>query len=330
MQIHFLNVGYGEAIIIIKNDFVMVIDGGTDRNDEYLTCECIRIEEYLNKIKVNHVDVCVVTHIHDDHIGGIINVVEHFEVGEIWINIKPYKSPAHVLSLMYDRVKGNLSGELFWNALNSYQKLCIIAKKKNIPIIEKGREHKNILLCENVSINLYGLDLENRNILRAQYESLFTECSIENIERDFYAIDKAANSTSLAMHLKVGAVSVLLTGDKVTGWDVINIQDGLPKANILKLTHHGQIDGMPQILVDNVDPEIFIICTDKNHRFNSANPNVITRCNEFLHSKNLSSKVYITGNLENNFMKISDPNISAICFECNENTGEISPIPIYT
>jgi competence protein ComEC len=329
MKIHFLNVGYGEAIVVMKDDFVMVIDGGTDRKDQYLNDECIRIEEYLTKMNVTHVDICVVTHIHDDHIGGIVNVLENFKVGEIWINVKPNESPSQLLSLMYDRVTGNLSGELFWSALNSYQKLCTLATDKNIPIIEKGCEHKNVLLCEDFFITLYGLNLDDRNILRGKYECLFTESSIENAERDYYAIDKAANSTSLAMHIKAGSVSILLTGDKVTGWEEISIREGLPKAQILKLTHHGQIDGMPQILVDKVDPEIFIICSDKEQKFNTPHPSVIARCDAFLNNKNLPSKIFITGKLENNFTHASSHNICAICFGCNEKTGEIIPMPIY-
>lgn len=36
MQIHFINVGYGESILVIGSDgFTILIDGGTDRDEEY-------------------------------------------------------------------------------------------------------------------------------------------------------------------------------------------------------------------------------------------------------------------------------------------------------
>lgn len=89
MQIHFINVGYGEAILIKRDGFIILIDGGTNRAEEYDNPGCIRVSDYLKQTGFSRIDLVIVTHIHDDHIGGIPEVIKNFPVSSVWINLKP-------------------------------------------------------------------------------------------------------------------------------------------------------------------------------------------------------------------------------------------------
>ena len=77
LKVHFIDVGQGDAILIDLGETEILIDGGGTSPG---------VVSYLN----NHVDepleVMVATHPHADHIGGLIAVLDYFEVEEIWLN----------------------------------------------------------------------------------------------------------------------------------------------------------------------------------------------------------------------------------------------------
>ena len=79
LKLTFVNVGYGEAVLLECPDrtrpggnFVMVIDGGSAEPMEYLHTQSgrIRLAEYLQS-HVDHIDIMVNTHPHEDHVSGL-------------------------------------------------------------------------------------------------------------------------------------------------------------------------------------------------------------------------------------------------------------------
>lgn len=74
LEVHFIDVGQGDSIFIKARDKNILIDGG-DRGNI--------VPNYLTIQEVEHLDLVVGTHPHADHIGGLINVIENFEVKEI-------------------------------------------------------------------------------------------------------------------------------------------------------------------------------------------------------------------------------------------------------
>jgi len=77
LKVHFINVGQGDAILIDLQDIEILIDGG-DRSPG--------ITGYLNEHVDGSLEVMVATHPHADHIGGLIAVLDAFEVDQIWHN----------------------------------------------------------------------------------------------------------------------------------------------------------------------------------------------------------------------------------------------------
>jgi len=82
LAVYIIDVGQGDAILIDYNDSELLIDGGP--NADCLSC--------LNQHVDGPLDVMVATHMHADHIGGLPDVLERFDVQSIWINGETVKS----------------------------------------------------------------------------------------------------------------------------------------------------------------------------------------------------------------------------------------------
>jgi competence protein ComEC len=77
--LHFLSVGHGDATFIeFPNGITMLVDGGNYDMGK-------RIGDYIGDLGYEKIDYLVLTHSHDDHIGGLLKVANQFEIGEVWI-----------------------------------------------------------------------------------------------------------------------------------------------------------------------------------------------------------------------------------------------------
>jgi len=77
LKVHFIDVEQGDSILIDLGTTEVLIDGG-DKSPGVVT--------YLSDYVDGALEVTVATHPHADHIGGLIAVLNAFEVEEIWHN----------------------------------------------------------------------------------------------------------------------------------------------------------------------------------------------------------------------------------------------------
>jgi beta-lactamase superfamily II metal-dependent hydrolase len=77
LTVHFIDVGQGDSILIDIGDIEVLIDGGGKTPG---------VVEYLNDYVDGALEVMIATHPHADHVGGLIAVLDAFEVEEIWHN----------------------------------------------------------------------------------------------------------------------------------------------------------------------------------------------------------------------------------------------------
>ncbi|MGX4600874.1 ComEC/Rec2 family competence protein [Faecalimicrobium sp. JNUCC 81] len=91
LAVHIIDVGQGDSILIqTPNSKNILVDSG-DENSSHI------IKSYLKKYKVKTVDIMIATHPDSDHIGGLDNIINDFNVKSIFMpeqetNTNAYKN----------------------------------------------------------------------------------------------------------------------------------------------------------------------------------------------------------------------------------------------
>lgn len=76
---HYIDVGQGDASFIeFPNGEVMLIDAGIASSSE-------KIIDYIKNLGYDRIDYVIATHPHADHIGGLAEVIESFDIGTIYM-----------------------------------------------------------------------------------------------------------------------------------------------------------------------------------------------------------------------------------------------------
>ncbi len=78
LLIDFIDVGQADSILIRNQDEVMLIDAGTNEAGE-------TVVNYLQNLGITKIDYLIGTHPHEDHIGGLDDVINHFDIGQIYM-----------------------------------------------------------------------------------------------------------------------------------------------------------------------------------------------------------------------------------------------------
>lgn len=78
-KVHYIDVGQGDSILIQSGEKNMLIDTGTNESQEYLI-------RYLKKQNVKEINYMVLTHPHEDHIGGANKVIKKFKIDKVYMN----------------------------------------------------------------------------------------------------------------------------------------------------------------------------------------------------------------------------------------------------
>lgn len=78
LRVYCLDVGQGDSILISNNEKTMLIDASTNEMGN-------TVVKYLQDLGISKIDYLVGTHPHEDHIGGLDNVIKNFEIGSIYM-----------------------------------------------------------------------------------------------------------------------------------------------------------------------------------------------------------------------------------------------------
>lgn len=74
-EFHFIDVGQGDASMILTDEGCVVIDCGPTKAGE-------KIKNYIGRY-TDRIDCLVISHAHEDHMGSASTVLESFEIGEV-------------------------------------------------------------------------------------------------------------------------------------------------------------------------------------------------------------------------------------------------------
>lgn len=78
LRVSFLDVGQADSILIENKDEAMLIDAGNNEDGKLLV-------KYFNNLGITNFKYLVGTHPHEDHIGGMDDVINNFEVETIYL-----------------------------------------------------------------------------------------------------------------------------------------------------------------------------------------------------------------------------------------------------
>ncbi|MBL7159572.1 MBL fold metallo-hydrolase [Candidatus Microgenomates bacterium] len=229
----FCDVGQGDAILIRKNTFEILIDGGPD--NKVLACLSENMAFWDKEI-----EIMVLTHPEADHLNGLIPVLERYQVNNF------ISSPA-----------GNTSA--------GFKKLKSLIEEKEIPV-------KNLYTGGKISfegLELFALWPEKEWLLSKLDSSELAAPAYADASAGKAVLGAQTsnnrNDFSLVFHLKYGQFDALLTGDADE-----RVQDEIMEASVVsevkvfKVPHHGSKTGMIDEYLESASPELAVISVGKN------------------------------------------------------------------
>jgi competence protein ComEC len=96
LNIFYFNVGQADSTLITYEDKSILIDAGNDSDGE-------RIVDFLQTKGITKIDYLIGTHIHEDHIGGLADIINNLEVENLFM---PYNLKEE--SNFYQKVKNSI------------------------------------------------------------------------------------------------------------------------------------------------------------------------------------------------------------------------------
>ena len=251
---HFIDVGQGDSILLQFKDKSLLIDGGPSEMGS-------RLEEYLRRQNVTRLDLLILTHPHDDHIGGLIAVLEDFPVKQAMDNGE------NDSSLIYKRFRA-------------------LIEKKNISYAPAyaGQE---IDLDPALKIEVLwppqggisnGTKLSRHVAMKNPWESIVVR-----------ALSGDMNQNSLVLRITYDRISLLLMGDADTVVEGILISSGGNlSSQILKVGHHGGTSASCPEFLEKVRPLVSIISVGEENYYGYPTERTLSNL------KAASSSVYRT------------------------------------
>lgn len=276
MDITFINVGYGESILITCEDpegkngqFVMLIDGGSAMDSEYAgESGRIRAFDFLKKKGIRHIDLLVFSHVHEDHTSGLVPIIANIPVKQYWTSIR--LSPKHYGKEIHPKYMLSETNRKALASINDYSKLMKVLADRDITWLD-GIQPDHFR-SSDLSIDILGPEREYKETVETSLNRVFTAETNEELDAAITETTETMNNASLILRLHYRGHTILLCGDTNAGGfrHVLENSPELLKSEVFKIGHHGQPDSTAAELVQAVDPSFIVCCASNDYRNNSS------------------------------------------------------------
>lgn len=274
MNIKFLKAGTGDCILLHHKKQNIVIDGGSD--SKYLLAEVDKI--YRNG---ELIDLLVITHHDDDHIKGIIDLLNHVNENKYneekqFIKKVIFNSPRLTLGKISKLDSKLLSYHQAYEVEELLMKINTEWKKHTDKDTPMNFDDLSItLLSPNEE------DLKEYSLQKGAYLSGDWKCDWESpmLKLEPYIDDSSqdksiSNKSSVVLQIECEGKRVLLTGDvtpdrleTILGKLYENSGGNPLEFDIIKLPHHGSYRSINQNILQKIKCNNFIVSTNSKKYF---------------------------------------------------------------
>lgn len=284
MEVTFLDVGQGDGIFIESNNgTTYLVDGGSSSEKQVGKH---RIIPFLKSKGITKLDYVFISHLDEDHINGIIEIIDEMDPETISGNVA---IDTLILPKILEDRKGDIIEKYETTELPNYKKY----------LSEDQIYERLITNAEQKGVNLVYMQ-EGDYIKEGD---ILIKCL--HPEKDRYYFDK--NSGSLVISVNYDEFDMLLTGDiEGIGEDILNdvllgqlnkpgnteeyndLENIQIRYDILKVAHHGSKNSTYNEFLNITNPRYSIISAGKNNSYGHPHEDLLLRLD------NVGSKVYDT------------------------------------
>lgn len=270
MRVTWINVGYGDAVLFqADNGYTMLLDGGSNLPQEFAgDAFRIRSAAYLQQSGIRHIDAVMISHIHEDHVCGLIPVLEQIPVDAFYVPypVEPFLA-GHDLQPEANAAR---SVPLYTNALNDYRRILIKAKAEGKPVfVVKPGDTVN--LTDGLTVQVLGPKPQNIEAYMSLVQQAYTCQDNKEVTALLTRLDATSNATSMLLKIDADDVVYLMAADYCPReWDEVPFSL-LKNVNVLKLPHHGQADSVDEKMMADMPLQYVITTASSDRRYNSAN-----------------------------------------------------------
>jgi beta-lactamase superfamily II metal-dependent hydrolase len=279
-RVTFINVGYGDAILLetVETDqtFRMLVDGGVTDPQHFLGHpQRIPAYDFLNSQRIEHLDLLVITHLHEDHVTGLLPIAEHLSITECWSNYLPEGnrsvSPIPLPSFAPE------NAQKLNRSIQSFNRILQALHHQGTKMQEISRSERNRPLSTGTTVDILvgspPLLEEQRTLIDIAVSSA---TALERIDALIH-LDALINLTSLVLRIRSHGVAVLLGGDVYASyWDALLSAGVDLSADLLKLPHHGHGDSASFSFARAVKPAHVVVCVSNDRPDNCPNPEILS------------------------------------------------------
>ena len=269
LRVHVLDVGQGDAILIISPEGkTVLVDAGDEKNGK-------KVVEALRLGGVQQLDYFIATHSHPDHIGGAAEVFANFKVGTVLHNDFP---PPEAIAK--EEAPAGKSGNK-----NSGKKPAAPARS--------GRQGKAFELPTVKAYNAFKGAVEQG---KTEFKKAEPEQTIDlgggailtvlapippAFTREQIAASRngnESNANSIVVRLDYGEFSMMLAGDaEAQTEDRLVGKEANLQTTVLKVGHHGSKYATTENFLRRVQPKVAIISMSEFNRYSHPHQDVLNR-----------------------------------------------------